>query len=74
MHCYNYSVKCIVRLCQSSIANLERAERIANEIGAGHQTVTKRAIREGLKKRAESRQLTLHNNLAAKAELAPHPT
>jgi predicted DNA binding CopG/RHH family protein len=32
------------------IADLERAERIANETGVGYQTVLKRAIREGLKK------------------------
>ncbi|MGA2737719.1 MAG: hypothetical protein ABSG65_09735 [Bryobacteraceae bacterium] len=33
------------------IADLERAERIASETGVGYQTVLKRAIREGLKKR-----------------------
>ena len=32
------------------IADLERAERIAEETGVGYQTVLKRAIREGLKK------------------------
>jgi len=32
------------------IADLERAERIAGETGAGYQTVLKRAIREGLMK------------------------
>ncbi|MGP8244790.1 MAG: hypothetical protein ACLQVN_09765 [Bryobacteraceae bacterium] len=32
------------------IADLERAERIAGEMGVGYQTVLKRAIREGLKK------------------------
>jgi len=32
------------------IADLERAERIADKTGVGYQTVLKRAIREGLKK------------------------
>ena len=32
------------------IADLERAERIADETGVGYQTVLKRAIREGLKR------------------------
>jgi hypothetical protein len=32
------------------IADLERAERIAGEMGVGYQTVLKRAIHEGLKK------------------------
>ena len=32
------------------IADLERAERIADETGVGYQTVLKRAIREGLNK------------------------
>jgi beta-lactamase class A len=33
-----------------SIADLERAERIADKTGVGYQTVLKRAIRDGLKK------------------------
>jgi hypothetical protein len=32
------------------IADLERAKRIAEETGAGYQTVLKQAIRKGLKK------------------------
>ena len=32
------------------IADLECAERIADETGVGYQTVLKRSIREGLKK------------------------
>ena len=32
------------------IADLERAERIADETGVGYQTVLERAIREGLNK------------------------
>ena len=32
------------------IADLERAERIADKTGVGYPTVLKRAIREGLKK------------------------
>ncbi len=33
-----------------SIADLERAKRIAEQTGIGYQTVLKRAIRKGLKK------------------------
>jgi len=33
-----------------SVADLERAKRIARKTGAGYQTVLKQAIREGLKK------------------------
>jgi predicted DNA binding CopG/RHH family protein len=32
------------------VADLERAQRIAGQMGVGYQTVLKRAIREGLKK------------------------
>jgi predicted DNA binding CopG/RHH family protein len=35
------------------IADLERAEQIADKTGVGYQTVLKRAIREGLKKAAD---------------------